>query len=149
MVQSGENTQAHKDESGGLPGVVPGKEGGEIEEPDQQAASGGEKGFACTRQPTTDRGRVGLLREIYSLLRHTGWTFLSGPLETVHSRKPACAISALRYEMGRLLGGPRLAHSTKKAASTSVLIDVDARISNSMTCCESLRLGYSHRGRDP
>ena len=85
MVQSCENTQAHKDESGGLPRVVLGKEGGEIEEPDQQAVSGGEKGFACTRQPTTERGRVGLPRKIYSLLRHTGWTFLSGSLETVHS----------------------------------------------------------------
>src|SRR3984957_18165597 len=107
MVQSCENTQAHKDESGGLPRVVLGKEGGEVEEPNQQAASGGEKGFACTRQPTTDRGRVGLLREIYSLLRHTGWTFLSGSLETVHSRSPACALSALRYEMGSLAGGRR------------------------------------------
>src|SRR6202046_5765854 len=45
MVQSCENTQAHKDESGGLPRVVLGKEGGEIEEPDQQEASGGEKGL--------------------------------------------------------------------------------------------------------
>src|ERR1700761_639059 len=153
MVQSCENTQAHKDENGDLPRVVLGKEGGEIEEPDQQAASGGEKGFASTRQPTTDRGRVGLLREIGSLLRHTRWTFLSWSLETIRSAM-GCRGDQLadfqRFDTrwGDCLGDGALAHSTKKATSTSVLIDVEPR-SNSMTCCESLRLGYSHRGRDP
>jgi hypothetical protein len=74
MMQSRENTQTQKDESGRLPHVVFRKEGREIEEPDQQAAARGEKGFASTRKPTNKRGGVGLTCETDSLLRHTGRT---------------------------------------------------------------------------
>lgn len=56
MVHSCENTQTHKDESRCLPRVALGKKGEDIKKPDQQAACGGEKGFASIWQPTKEEG---------------------------------------------------------------------------------------------
>jgi hypothetical protein len=94
MMQSRENTQTQKDESGRLPHVVFRKEGREIEEPDQQAAARGEKGFASTRKPTNKRGGVGLTRETDSLLRHTGRTSLSGSLQTARSAMESSSLAS-------------------------------------------------------